>query len=175
MFSRNEEIGEPHQYANVVFQIMSQMVDLAFVNHQGVHVVRNLLVTLVWTQLSINLLVKPYRRVYGYVKITLLVYRHSFLCFQVSRFLQSKLGNLSKPSTGINYREISFHWEHESLFSWQWKPLSHSRISNSNDRKAVSLKLIMKCKKSEKSQWESTMQIWTIEIANFFRYIQRKM
>ena len=154
---------------------MSQMVDLAFVNHQGVHAGRNLLVTLVWIQWSINLHVKPYRQVYGCVKTTLSVYKRSYLFFKCSHSLQSKLGNLSKHSTGINCQEISFHWEHVSLFSWQWKPLSHSRISNSNGRKAVSLKLIMKCKKSEKSLWESIMQIWTIEKANFFLYIQKRM
>ena len=175
MLWRNEETEELHQCANAVFQIMSQMVGLVFVNHQGVHVEQNLPVTLAWIQWSINLLVKPYRRVYGCVKITLSVFKRSFLCFKFSRSLQSKLGNLSKPLTGINCREISFHWEHVYLFSWQWKPLSHSRILNSNDRKAVSLKLIMKCKKSEKSQWESITQIWTIERANFFLFIQRRM
>ena len=175
MLSRNDETGEPHRYANVVFQIMWQRADLAFVNRQGVHAERNLLVILVWTQWSINLHVKPYRRVYGCVKTIHLVYKRSFLCFKCSHSLQSKLGNLSKPLTGINYQEISFHWELESLFSWQWKPLSHSRISNLNDKKAASLKSITKCKKSEKSQWGSTTQIWTIEKANFFLYIQKRM
>ena len=175
MLSRNDAIVEPHRYANVVFQIMSQRVDLAFVNRQGAHVERSLLVTIAWTQWSINLHVKPYRQVFGCVRTTLWVFKRSSLCCKCFRSLLSKSENLNKLLTGINYQKISSRWELESLFSWQWKPLSRSRISNSNDRRVVSLRLIMKCKRSEKSQWGNTMQIWTIEKANFFLYTQRRM
>ena len=175
MLSRNDVIEETRRYVSVVFRTMLQKVDLVFVNRQDAHAEQNLLETLVWTQWSINLHAKPYQLVYGCVKTILSVYKRSYLFFKCSHSLQSKLGNLSKHSTGINCQEISFHWERESLYSWQWKLLSHSRISNSNGRKAVSSKLIMKCKKSEKSQWESIMQIWTIERANFFLSIQKRM